>query len=129
MKSDIADKLRAVRSALDDFCKETAAYYTTGGQDCEKDGHELLEAGCKALADLPDPDAVVPIEEVGKCSDKLQEVAQQRDELAALLRRTMSDTDVSAFTDDTPGCWFCNCGSGHDPTCEAAAALAKLEKP
>lgn len=51
----------------------------------------------------------------------------QRDRLAELLRRTMTDT--ACVEVDGPGCWFCDRDDGaHTDGCEAAEALADIEK-
>lgn len=56
---------------------------------------ELLDALDSILAKFPDPDAVVDIAEVGKCSDELQRVAQQRDELQEqITMRKVADAGI-----------------------------------
>lgn len=60
-------------------------------------------------------------------AQRIVEVEAQRDLVAQLLRRTMTDT--ACVEVDGPGCWFCDRDDGqHADDCEAAQALAAIEE-
>ena len=65
--------------------------------------------------------------DVRELVERMEKAEAQRDRLAELLRRTMTDT--ACVEVDGPGCWFCDRDDGaHTDGCEAAEALADIEK-